>query len=81
MITKKYFGVRAYLSPDRVLAPIMIEDEHGQIYDVKIVRTKRLDDFTTRFTVLVGGREARIFHELDSGKWYMLRGSQRLNCL
>lgn len=73
MIIKEYFGVRAYISPERVLTPIMIEDEHGQAYHVKVQRIKNLDDFTTRYTILVDGREARLFHELDSGEWYVLR--------
>ena len=73
MITKKYFGVRAYISPDRVWTPIMIEDECGQACHVKVLRAKNLDAYTMRYTVLFEGQEVHLFHELDSGRWYVLR--------
>ena len=51
------------------------QNEHGRIYEVKVIKQKKLNSFTVRYTVLVSGREVNLFHEIDTNRWFAHRGA------
>ena len=49
---KVYLTMRISVSPEGITTPIAVENEHGRIFEVKVIKQKKLDSFTMRYTVL-----------------------------
>lgn len=63
--------VNVFVSPQGVVTPTSIENEHGRTYPVKVKTRHEIGD-TMRYTVLVSGREINLFRELNTNRWYAL---------
>lgn len=73
---KVYLGVNIFVSPEGIATPISIQNEHGRTYDVKVITRRNIDALTERYTVLIGGREVKLYHEMHSNRWYAIRSEK-----
>ncbi|MEL7608123.1 MAG: hypothetical protein AAGU74_01295 [Bacillota bacterium] len=73
---KVYLGVNIFVSPAGITTPISVQNEHGRTYDVQVITRRNVDALTVRYTVLISGREVKLYHELHSNRWYGLRGEK-----